>query len=71
MFTLYRTVPDPLDKAGGGRGGGKVGAGLQKHFFRPFRPQFRLKIRGRGPRVPPLDPLRDSFCKGTGENYTG
>ena len=71
MFTLYRTVPDPLDKAGGWGGGGGLGAGFQKHFFRPFRPQFRLKIRGRGPRVPSLDPLRDSLCKGTGENYTG
>ena len=70
MFTLYRTVPDPLDKAEG-VGGGRVGAGFQKHFFRPFRPQFRLKIRGRGPRVPPLDLLRDSLCKGTGENYIG
>ena len=48
--TLYPSVPDldleirgtqssiPLDKGGGG--------GLQIKFFRPFRPQFGLKIRG-------------------------
>ena len=36
-----------------------VGNGLQKNFFRPFRPhQFGLKIReGPGPsEAPPLDP---------------
>ena len=32
----------PLDNGGGGGGG----AGLQKKFFRPFGPQFGLKIRG-------------------------
>ena len=30
--------------------------GLQKIFFRPFASQFGLKIRGRAPRAPPLDP---------------
>ena len=38
------TVPDPdLEiKGGGGRNG------RRSHFFRPFGPQFGLKIRGRG-----------------------
>ena len=31
------------------------GAWSQKNFFEPFRPQFGLKIRGRGA-APPLDP---------------
>ena len=30
--------------------------GLKKIFFRPFASQFGLKIRGRAPRAPPLDP---------------
>ena len=35
------------------------GPGLKKIFFRPFRSQFGLKIRGapRPPWAPPLDPL--------------
>ena len=53
----------PWDK--GERGGGAViqtlrlgGAGLQKPFFRPFGPQFRLTMSGgarapRAPRAPP------------------
>ena len=34
------------------------GGGLQKNFFRPFGPQFGLKIEegGRAPRAPTLDP---------------
>ena len=41
------TVPDPdLEIKGGGGGNGR-----RSHFFRPFGPQFGLKIRrrGRGP----------------------
>ena len=36
----------------------RVGGGgtEKKIFFRPFWPQFRLKIRGRAPRAPPLNP---------------
>ena len=63
-------MPDPdLDiTAGGGRGGGgfiktlrKGGGGpVCKKCFRPFGPQFGLKIReegaGPGSRAPPLDP---------------
>ena len=38
------TVPDPdLEIKGGGGGNGR-----RSHFFRPFGPQFGLKIRGRG-----------------------
>ena len=54
----------------GGEGGGALGgndhpdremrgAAVSKKFFRPFGPQFSLKIRGggkQGARVPPLDP---------------
>ena len=39
------TVPDP-DLEIKGEGGG--GNGRRSHFFRPFGPQFGLKIRGRG-----------------------
>ena len=42
--------PDPLKKGGGG------GGGLQKIFYRPFGPQFGLKIRGACPLAPPPDP---------------
>ena len=42
--------PDPkISEAGGGGGGG----GVQK-FFRPFRPQFGLKLRGRAGAPEPL-----------------
>ena len=41
---------------GWGGGAGGVGVGLPKNFFRPFGPQFGLKIRGGGPPAPPLDP---------------
>ena len=46
-------MPDPdLEiREGGGGGGG----GLPKNVFRPFRPQFGLKIKGAAPRAPPLD----------------
>ena len=46
---VIATVPDPdLGMGGGG----------PPNFFRPFGPQFSLKIRGGGvaPRGPPLDP---------------
>ena len=41
-----------LHNSGGSRPsdkGGRGGRGSPKKFFRPFRPQFGLKIRGRGP----------------------
>ena len=46
------------DGPGGGRGGGHPDPeirgmpGLKKTFFRPFAPQFGLKIRGAGPPGP-------------------
>ena len=56
----------PSDKGRGGGGhpdseinwGGAGGAWSPKKFFRPFGPQFGLKIRrgGPSPRAPPLDP---------------
>ena len=67
-FSNYFTVADPdFQRRGAGGGGGSHldpqirggGGGLQKKYFRPFRPQFGLKIKGegeRGPRAPPLDP---------------
>ena len=50
-------------RGGGGGGGGypdpeiRGWPGLKKKFFRPFGPQFGLKIGGGGasPRAPPLD----------------
>ena len=42
------TVPDPDLEIKGGGGGGGMDADLRKNFFRPFGPQFGLKIRGRG-----------------------
>ena len=62
---LLLSVPDPdLGIRGGGGGWSsrpldEGGGGLQKQFFRPFGPQFGLKIRGRegGARAPPLDLL--------------
>ena len=40
------------------RFGGGGGGGLPQKYFRPFGPQFGLKIwAGRGSRAPPLDPL--------------
>ena len=48
--------------SGGGWGRGGAGDGLKNICFRPFRPQFRLEIRGKGMggrergRAPPLDP---------------
>ena len=46
---------------GGGRPDSEIrgagGGGLKKNFFRPFGPQFGLKIMGeRPPMAPPLDP---------------
>ena len=47
-------MPDPaLEIRGGGAGGSsrpldKRGPGLQKKFFRPFGPQFGLRLRGGG-----------------------
>ena len=44
---------------GGGRGGGHPDPGIRgrpghkKFFFRPFGPQFSLKIRGASPPPPP------------------
>ena len=44
-------VPDLQIRGGGqsSRPWDKGGGGLQKDFFRPFGPQFGLKIRGAGP----------------------
>ena len=53
----------PSDKdTGVGGGGGGFGAVCKKIFFRPFGPQFGLKLEGGGaaPRAPPLDPLLDA-----------
>ena len=53
---MHYTVKDPDLQIG--RGGGshpdpeiKGGGGLKKNFFRPFGPQFGLKLRGR-PGIP-------------------
>ena len=41
------------------------GGGLQKTFFKPFRPQFGLNIRGSlGPLAPSLDPPLDFVREG-------
>ena len=41
------------------------------HFFRPFEPQFGLKIRGGGGRRPPLDrPLKQTFNLFNNTNQT-
>ena len=58
---MFSAGSRPWDKGGGAviqtlRQGGRGGGGLQK-FFRPFQPQFGLKIRGRAPRALPMDPL--------------
>ena len=60
-FVREETFQDEYCKlfSGGSRPSDKVGrgGGLKKIFFRPFGPQFGLKLReGRGPRPPPLDP---------------
>ena len=53
--------PDLQISGGGGhkdpeiRGGG-VGGTVSIKIFRPFGPQFGLKIRASGPQAPPLDP---------------
>ena len=46
LISYYITVADPDLQIRGVGGGGR---GSPKKFFRPFRPQFGLKIRGRGP----------------------
>ena len=53
----------PCDGGGGGGGGGGLGSPLDrwgarspKNFFRPFGPQFGLKVRAADPPAPPLDP---------------
>ena len=54
------------DKGGGGHPDAEIREmpGLKKTFFRPFGPQFSLKIRGGGaPWVPPLDPPLDINTK--------
>ena len=51
MFTLYRTVPDPLDKAGGGGGGvggGRVGGWFPKTFFSALQASVSSKNKGAG-----------------------
>ena len=56
-------MPDPDLAIRGGGEGGRLSRpldngehGVQKNFFRPFGPQFGLKVRGVDPRVPSLDP---------------
>ena len=46
MFTLYRTVPDPLDKAGGGREEG--GGWFPKTFFSALQASVSSKNKGAG-----------------------
>ena len=41
-----RSHPDPEIRGGG----------LKKNFFRAFGPHFDLKLGGRVPQAPPLDP---------------
>ena len=65
--TYFRTMLDPdLEIGVGGVGGGGSsrpdpeirGAQSPKNYFRPFRPQFGIKIRGGGglgPQAPPLE----------------
>ena len=55
IYTLYSGGSRPSDKRGGGGGRGAViqtlrigGARSQKNFFRPFGPQFGLKISAVG-----------------------
>ena len=49
--------PDQDKEGGSSRPWDKGGGSLQKKYFRPFGPQFGLKIRGaQVTRVPPLDP---------------
>ena len=48
MFTLYRTVPDPLDKAGGWGGGGGVGGWFPKTFFSALQASVSSKNKGAG-----------------------
>ena len=72
LLTLRKcsAVSRPWDKGGGGGGSSRPldkgrGSGLQKNFFRPFGPQFDLRIRGgaRVPRAPPLNPpLKCRLC---------
>ena len=57
----------PVDTNGGSRPSDKEswggGAVSKNNFFRPFGPQFGLKLEGGGggaaPRAPPLDPPLD------------
>ena len=53
VLSLHSTVADPdlQIKGGGGHPDPEIrgGPGLQKNFFRPFGPQFGLKIRGPDP----------------------
>ena len=50
--------PDLQIKRGGDHPGPEIRGrdGVQKTFFRPFGPQFGLKIGGADPLAPPLDP---------------
>ena len=45
MFTLYRTVPDPFDKAGAG---GRVGGWFPKTFFSALQASVSSKNKGAG-----------------------
>ena len=68
MKVLWRIQTS--EKVEGGGGGGGVGGGVSKKIFRPFGPQFFLKIRGGGwaPRAPTLDPPLKSSPNNTHKN---
>ena len=63
-YQCEHTVADPdlqIEEGGGGSWSsrpGENGGAVSKNFFRPFGPQFGLKIREMlgPPRAPPLDP---------------
>ena len=55
------TEPDLQKRRGEWRGGSghpdpEIRGGPISIFFRPFGPQFGVKVRGAGPLAPPLDP---------------
>ena len=56
-LVLFISVSTPSNNGGGHPDPDSRGGGGLKFFFRPFGPQFGLKMRGdTGPPAPPLDP---------------